>query len=57
MQVMWISIPIKYRNPVVKYGINPFNLNHKSAAIIDTYNVGHIGFHGFIYRSVLSELQ
>jgi len=57
MQVMWVSTPEKYNKPVVCYGHMPGQLNQKVYATFDTYNVGHLGFHGRIYRAVIKDLQ
>lgn len=34
----------------------PTKLNLKTYAIVKTYNVGHYGFHGKIYKAILSGL-
>lgn len=53
MQVIWVTTPDSYKTPVVHYGNFPSQLNRKTFAIISTYNVGHLGFHGSIYKAVL----
>lgn len=57
MQVMWVSNPESYNKPVVHFGDLPTKLNRKAYAVTKTYNVGHIGFHGKIYKAVLTGLQ
>lgn len=56
MQVMWVTAYENYTHPVVHYGRYPSFLNQKAYAIISTYNVGHIGFHGSIYKAILPNL-
>lgn len=56
MQVMWVSNPEAYEQPVVKYGLYPSKLEQTVPANITTYNVGHYGFHGKIYRAVMKNL-
>lgn len=56
MQVIWVTTPDSYKKPVVHYGLFPSRLNKKAHAIISTYNVGHIGFHGSIYKAILPNL-
>jgi hypothetical protein len=56
MQVMWVTIPDTVLSPVVHYGHFPSQLDKKSYAIATTYNVGHMGFHGSIYKAVLPNL-
>ena len=57
MQIMWVSNPESYNKPLVKYGLYPTQLNNTAYAVIKTYNVGHFGFHGRIYKAVLTGLQ
>lgn len=57
MQIMWISNPESYNKPIIKYGTQPWRLNCTSYAITKTYNVGHYGFHGKIYKSILTNLM
>jgi len=57
MQVMWVSNPEEYLEPVVFYGEYPTKLNQMEKATTDTYNVGHFGFHGRIYRAVMKNLK
>ena len=56
MQVMWVSTPDKYNQPVVQYGRFPLDLKHEEKGTYTTYNVGHLGFHGRIYRVVIKGL-
>lgn len=56
MQVMWVSNPVKYHRPVVYYGTLPTRMNRKAFAIAKTYNKGHIGFHGQIYKATMINL-
>ena len=56
MQVMWVSTPDKYNKPVVQYGRFPLDLKHQEKATYTTYNAGHLGFHGRIYRAVIKDL-
>jgi len=56
MQVMWVSTPDKYNKPVVQFGRFPFDLKHEVDGNYTTYNVGHVGFHGRIYRAVMKGL-
>lgn len=57
MQIMWVTTPDSYNTPVVHYGRFPSQLNHHAYAIISTYNVGHLGFRGSIYKAVLENLE
>ena len=57
MQIMWVSNPEHYDEPAVFYGQYPTKLTTVAKANISTYNVGHIGFHGKIYRAVMSNLK
>lgn len=57
MQIMWVTTPDSYPKPVVHYGRFPSQLNMKVYAVASTYNVGHMGFHGSIYKAVLTDLQ
>lgn len=54
---MWVTTPDSYPKPVVYYGRFPSKLDQKVNAIASTYNVGHMGFHGSIYRAVLPHLE
>lgn len=54
---MWVSTPEKYNRPVVYYGRIPGELKGRVAATFDAYNVGHIGFHGRIYRATITNLE
>lgn len=56
MQVMWVSTPEFYNQPVVEYGRLPTALKHKENGTFTTYNVGKLGFHGRIYRAVMKDL-
>ena len=53
---MWVSTPDKYNQPVVQYGRFPLDLKHEEKGTYTTYNVGHLGFHGRIYRAVIKGL-
>ncbi len=57
MQVMWVTAITNCTHPVVHYGRFPSQLNQKAYAVISTYNVGHIGFMGSIYKAVLPNLE
>ena len=57
MQVTWVSNPGSYEKPYVIFGRYPTKLNLKTYAMISTYNVGHIGFFGKIYRATMRELE
>lgn len=57
MQVMWVTTPDSFNTPVVHYGHFPSKLDKKVFAISSTYNVGHMGFHGSIYKAVLTNLE
>ena len=57
MQVMWVSVPEHYNKPAVHYGKYPTNLPHKAEGTWTTYDVGHLGFHGRIYRAVMTGLE
>ena len=57
MQVMWVSNFISYDQPIVLYGMFETDLNLSSKATTTSYDVGHLGFHGKIYRSVMKGLQ
>ena len=54
---MWVSNPETYYMPYVIFGRNPANLDTKSYAITNTYNVGHVGFQGKVYKAVMRGLQ
>lgn len=54
---MWVSTPESYSNPVVMYGASRTKLNQMSHATFTTYNVGHLGFHGKIYRATMKNLN
>lgn len=57
MQVIWVSNPEHYEKPVVEFGHFPTRLDQRAQAVISTYNVGHLGFHGKIYKAVMSGLK
>jgi len=57
MQVIWVTTPDSYKKPVVHYGHFPSQLSNKVNAIISTYDVGHLGFKGSIYKAVLQGLE
>lgn len=57
MQVMWVSNPEEYSEPAVFFGDLPTKLNRIGKATTTTYNVGHLGFHGRIYRAVMNGLN
>jgi hypothetical protein len=42
---------------VVQYGRFPLGLKEQEEASYTTYNVGHLGFHGRIYRAVMKDLK
>ena len=54
---MWVTALETCQKPVVHYGRFPSQMNMKQLAIASTYNVGHIGFKGSIYKAVLKNLQ
>lgn len=56
MQVMWVSTPEFYNKPIVQYGRLPTALKFEEEGIFTTYNVGHVGFHGRIYKAVMKNL-
>lgn len=56
MQVMWVSTPEVYEKPIVQYGRLPTALKHEEPGTYTTYNVGHFGFHGRIYKAVMKGL-
>ena len=53
---MWVSNPETYEEPVVQYGLYPFQLSQSVYANVTTYNVGHLGFHGKIYKAIMTNL-
>lgn len=58
MQVIWVSNPEHYNQPVVEYGHIPGMLNQKAEGTYHTYNVGKVGgFHGRIYMAVMKDLH
>jgi hypothetical protein len=57
MQVMWVTTPELYNQPIVEYGRLPGVMTQKAEGTWITYNVGHLGFHGRIYRVVLKGLE
>jgi hypothetical protein len=56
MQIIWVTVPDIAPKPVVHFGKFPSQLNQKVYAITTTYNVGHIGFFGGIYKAILPNL-
>lgn len=54
---MWASAPELYNKPVVEFGRLPGIMNGKVYGNWTTYNVGHLGFHGRIYRAVIKGLD
>jgi hypothetical protein len=56
MQIMWVSNPESYHKPIVHFGHFPTQLNHTAYATMKTYDVGHYGFHGRIYKAILTGL-
>lgn len=54
---MWVTNPVKYHKPVVYYGTYPTRMNQKVYAISKTYDKGHIGFHGQIYKAIMIDLE
>ena len=57
MQVMWVSTPEVYEKPIVQYGRFPTMLKYEEPGTYTTYNAGHFGFHGRIYRAVMKGLE
>lgn len=57
MQVMWVTTPDKALAPVVHYGTNQLNMSAVKNATWEEYNDGHFGFHGRIYRAVMTGLE
>lgn len=57
MLVMWATTPDSYKTPIVHYGHFPSKMDKKVSAIISTYNVGHLGFRGSIYKALLTGLE
>lgn len=57
MQVMWVSTPEHYNRPIVQYGRLPTALKSQSEGTFTTYDVGHLGFHGRIYKAVMKDLE
>lgn len=57
MLVMWVTTIETCNKPVVHYGHFPSQLNNKVNAIMSTYDAGHIGFKGGIYKAVLQNLE
>ena len=58
MQVIWVSNPEKYQQPIVYYSPYPTFINKAlSLATSHTYNVGKVGFHGMIYYAVMKNLK
>lgn len=53
---MWVSTPEFYNKPIVQYGRLPTALKFEEEGIFTTYNVGHVGFHGRIYKAVMKNL-
>ncbi len=54
MQVIWVSNPEHYDEPIVEYGRIPGMLKNSVNATFHSYNVGKIGgFHGRIYVAVM----
>lgn len=56
MQVMWITSPDKHKHPCVKYGLDAKKLDMTANATYTTYNAGKLGFHGRIYKAVMTQL-
>ena len=57
MQVMWVSTPELYNRPIVEFGRLPTALHFRAEGTYTTYNVGHGGFHGRIYKAVMKGLE
>ncbi len=57
MQVMWASSPEFYNKPIVEFGRLPGELKGVVEGTWITYNVGHLGFHGRIYRAVIKGME
>ena len=57
MQVMWVSNPEEYLEPVVLYGEYPTKLNQIKKATISKYHIDKVGFHGINYRAVMRNLK
>ena len=57
MQVIWVSNPEHYEEPILGYGRIPGMLKNIVKGTFHSYNVGKIGgFHGIIYVAVMKEL-
>lgn len=54
---MWASTPEKYNKPVVQFGKFPLAMTFEAVGTYSTYSVGHLGFHGRIYRAVMKGLK
>lgn len=58
MQVIWVSNPEHYNEPIVEYGRIPGLMNKKAIGTYHTYNVGKMGgFIGRIYVAVMKDLE
>jgi acid phosphatase type 7 len=58
MQVMWVSTPEHYNEPIVEYGLIPGMMKQVAEGTYHTYNVGKVGgFHGRIYVAVMKDLH
>lgn len=58
MQVIWVSNPEHYNEPIVEFGRVPGMLKNIANATYHTYNVGKVGgFHGRIYVAVMKDLE
>ncbi len=54
---MWVSNPESYSKPAVVFGTLSTKLSQVANATINTYDVGHLGFHGKIYTAVMKDLK
>lgn len=57
MQVIWVSNPEHYNEPIVQFGKIPGLLKNTVNGTFHTYNVGKVGgFHGRIYVAIMKDL-
>jgi hypothetical protein len=57
MQVMWVSNPEEYKEPVVYYGQYQTKLNLMEKASITKYHLQNVSYHGVTYRAVMKNLK
>eukprot|EP00762_Andalucia_godoyi_P002053 ANDGO_02468.mRNA.1 Purple acid phosphatase 18 len=55
MLIIWIT-HTETKSPCAQYGVHSAQVSSVANASVHTYDVGHLGFHGFIYEAVMTDL-